>query len=75
MTLAATACPALLTRAASAPLKGKCALGPFLSILVIECQLKFLKCEFMQWMNKVQIKSKGMFLSLSTLVLCTNIRV
>jgi hypothetical protein len=55
--------------------KGKCALGPFLSILVIECQLKCLKCEFMQWMNKVQIKSKGMFLSLSTLVLCTNIFV
>ena len=54
-------------------LKGKCALGPFLSILVIECQLKCLKCEFMQWMNKVQIKSKGMFLCLSTLVLCTNI--
>jgi hypothetical protein len=56
-------------------LKGKCALGPFLSILVIECQLKVLKCEFMQWMNKVQIKSKGMFLSLSTLVLYTNILV
>jgi hypothetical protein len=36
-------------------MKGKCALGPFLSILVIECQLKVLKCEFMQWMNKVQI--------------------
>jgi hypothetical protein len=34
-------------------MKGKCALGPFLSILVIECQLKCLKCEFMQWMNKV----------------------
>jgi hypothetical protein len=34
-------------------LKGKCALGPFLSILVIECQLKCLKCEFMQCMNKV----------------------
>jgi hypothetical protein len=54
-------------------LKGKCAFGSFLSILVIECQLKCLKCEFMQWMNKVQITSKGMFLSLSTLVLCTNI--
>jgi hypothetical protein len=27
--------------------KGKCALGPFLSILVIECQHKVLKCEFM----------------------------
>jgi hypothetical protein len=58
-----------------AVLKGKCALGTFLNILVIECQLKCLKCEFMQWMNKVQIKSKGMFLSLSTLVLCTNIFV
>jgi hypothetical protein len=55
--------------------KGKCALGPFLSILVIECQLKVLKCEFMQRMNKAQIKSKGTFLSLSTLVLCTNILV
>jgi hypothetical protein len=65
----------LVTPTASASLKGKCALGPFLSILVIECQLKCLKCEFMQWMNKVQIKSKGMFLSLSTLVLCTNILV
>jgi hypothetical protein len=29
------------------PLKGKCALGPFLSILVIECQHKVLKCESM----------------------------
>jgi hypothetical protein len=28
-------------------LKGKCALGPFLSILVIVCQHKVLKCEFM----------------------------
>jgi hypothetical protein len=27
--------------------KGKCALGPFLSILVIKCQHKVLKCEFM----------------------------
>ena len=27
--------------------KGKCALGPFLSILVIECQHKVLKCESM----------------------------
>jgi hypothetical protein len=31
----------------SKKLKGKCALGPFLSILVIECQHKVLKCEFM----------------------------
>ena len=28
-------------------LKGKCAFGPFLSILVIECQTQVLKCEFM----------------------------
>ena len=56
-------------------LKGKCALGPFLSILVIECQHKCLNVNQCQWMNKVQIKSKGKFLSLSTLVLCTNILV
>jgi hypothetical protein len=56
-------------------LKGKCALGPFLSILVIECQHKCLNVNLCPWMNKVKIKSKGMFLSLSTLVLCTNILV
>jgi hypothetical protein len=55
--------------------KGKCALGPFLSILVIECQPKCLNVNLYPWMDKVQIKSKGMFLSLSTLVLCTNILV
>jgi hypothetical protein len=55
--------------------KGKCALGPFLSILVIECQHKCLNVNLCPWVNKVQIKSKGMFLSLSTLVLCTNIFV
>jgi hypothetical protein len=55
--------------------KGKCALGPFLSILVIECQHKCLNVNLCSWMDKVQIKSKGMFLSLSTLVLCTNILV
>jgi hypothetical protein len=48
-------------------LKGKCALGPFLSILVIECQHKCLNVNLYPWMDKVQIKSKGMFLSLSTL--------
>jgi hypothetical protein len=53
--------------------KGKCALGPFLSILVIECQHKGLNVNQCPWMNKVQIFNKGMFLSLSTLVLCTNI--
>jgi hypothetical protein len=56
-------------------LKGKCALGPFLSILVIECQHKCLNVNQRPWMNKVQIFNKGMFLSLSTLVLCTNIFV
>jgi hypothetical protein len=47
-------------------LKGKCALGPFLSILVIECQHKYLSVNLCQLMDKVQIKSKGMFLRLST---------
>jgi hypothetical protein len=56
-------------------LKGKCALGPFLSILVIVCQHKCLNVNLCPWMNKVKITSKGMFLSLSTLVLCTNIFV
>jgi hypothetical protein len=55
--------------------KGKCALGPFLSILVIKCQHKCSNVKICPWMNKVQITSKGMFLSLSTLVLCTNILV
>jgi hypothetical protein len=37
-----------LTRNAKmANLKGKCALGPFLSILVIKCQHKWFKCETM----------------------------
>jgi hypothetical protein len=56
-------------------MKGKCALGPFLSILVIKCQHECLNVNLCLWMNKVQITSKGMFLSLSTLVLCTNIFV
>jgi hypothetical protein len=56
-------------------LKGKCAFGPFLSILVIECQHKCLNVNLCPRMNKVQITSKGMFLSLSTLVLSTNIFV
>jgi hypothetical protein len=45
-------------------LKGKCALGPFLSILVIWCPTQVPKCKMV---NKVQIKDKGMFLRLSTL--------
>jgi hypothetical protein len=45
-------------------LKGKCALGPFLSILVIECQRKCFCVDLCNVVNKVQIKSKGMFLDL-----------
>jgi hypothetical protein len=33
--------------------KGKCALGPFLSILVIECKHKGLNVKICSWMNKV----------------------
>jgi hypothetical protein len=40
-------------------LKGKCALGPFLSILVIECQHKCLNVNLYPWMDKVQIKEKS----------------
>jgi hypothetical protein len=39
----------------SLDVKGKCALGPFLSILVIECQHKCLNVNQCPWMNKVQI--------------------
>jgi hypothetical protein len=56
-------------------LKGKCALGPFLSILVIGCKHKCLNVKICSWVNKVQITSKGMFLSLITLVSNTNILV
>jgi hypothetical protein len=55
--------------------KGKCALGPFLSILVIKCKHRCQYVKICPWMDKLQITSKGMFLSLSTLVLCTNIFV
>jgi hypothetical protein len=37
-------------------LKGKCALGPFLSILVIECQHKWTYVNLGKLMDKVQIK-------------------
>jgi hypothetical protein len=37
-------------------LKGKCALGPFLSILVIECQHKWTYVNLCKVMDKVQIK-------------------
>jgi hypothetical protein len=45
-------------------LKGKCALGPFLSILVIKCQHKCLSVNICKVVDKVQIKLKGMFLDL-----------
>jgi hypothetical protein len=45
-------------------LKGKCALGPFLSILVIECQHKCFCVNLCKVVDKVQIVSKGMFLDL-----------
>jgi hypothetical protein len=44
-------------------LKGKCALGPFLSILVIECQRKCFCVDLCNVVDKVQIMSKGMFLT------------
>jgi hypothetical protein len=45
-------------------LKGKCAFGPFLSILVIKGQHKCLSVDIGKVVDKVQIKSKGMFLDL-----------
>jgi hypothetical protein len=42
-------------------LKGKCALEPFLSILVIECQRKCFCVDLCNVVDKVQIMSKGMF--------------
>jgi hypothetical protein len=45
-------------------LKGKCAFGPFLSILVIECQHKCFCVDLCNMVDKVQIMSKGMFLDL-----------
>jgi hypothetical protein len=50
-------------------LKGKCALGPFLSILVIECQCKCFCVDLCNVVDKVHIMSKGKFLRLSTLFL------
>jgi hypothetical protein len=45
----------------SAVLKGKCALGPFLSILVIECQHKWSCVNLCQMMDKVKINIKVCF--------------
>jgi hypothetical protein len=47
--------------------KGKYALGPFLNILVIECQRKCFCVNICKVVDKVQLMSKGMFLRLSTL--------
>jgi hypothetical protein len=44
------------TRFSLGTLKGKCALGPFLSILVIECQHKWTYVNLCKVMDKVQIK-------------------
>jgi hypothetical protein len=41
--------------ARAAAVKGKCALGPFLCILVIECQHMCLIGNLCTWMNKVKI--------------------
>jgi hypothetical protein len=55
---------ACMTCGTQPPLKGKCALGPFLSILVIECQHKCFCVDLCNVVDKVQIMSKGMFLDL-----------
>ena len=55
--------------------KGKCALGPFLSILVIKCQHKWFKCETMPNGGRSANQHKGMILDLVHWFLCTNIFV
>jgi hypothetical protein len=57
-------CPYTSAQNGRAELKGKCALGPFLSILVIECQRKCFCVDLCNVVDKVQIMSKGMFLDL-----------
>jgi hypothetical protein len=52
------------SQSAELEVKGKCALGPFLSILVIECQHKCFCANLCKVVDKVQIMSKGMFLDL-----------
>jgi hypothetical protein len=51
----------LLHASNRATMKGKCALGPFLSILVIECQHKCFNVNQCPWMNKVQSRAKVCF--------------
>jgi hypothetical protein len=47
---------ARIARPTVGSLKGKCVLGPFLSILVIECQHKWTYVNLGKVMDKVQIK-------------------
>jgi hypothetical protein len=54
-------------------LKGKCALGPFLSILVIKCQHKWFKYETMPNGGRSAKSTQRYDSRLSTMVLCTNI--
>jgi hypothetical protein len=56
-------------------LKGKCALGLFLSILVIKCQHKWFNVKLCQMVEEVQSQHKGMILDLVHCFLCTNIFV
>jgi hypothetical protein len=51
------ACQRAFNTVCSFIVKGKCALGPFLSILVIECKHKCLNVKICPKMNKVQITS------------------
>jgi hypothetical protein len=53
----------------------KCALGPFLSILVIMCQHKWFKYETMSNGGRSANRHKGMILDLVHWFLCTNIFV
>jgi hypothetical protein len=45
-------------RTGAGAMKGKCALGPFLRILVIKCQHKWLCVKLCQMVDKVQINTK-----------------
>jgi hypothetical protein len=56
-------------------MKGKCALGPFLSILVIKCQHKWFKYETMRNGGRSENQHKSMILDLVHWFLCTNIFV
>jgi hypothetical protein len=55
--------------------KGKCALGPFLSILVIKCPTQMVMCSTMTNGGQSENQYKGMILDLVHWFLCTNIFV